>query len=168
MRDTALLLAGAAAALFALLMLVQRTLYGSAVCLLVVLLQAAAMFYLLGAPLLGFLQVMIYAGAIMVMIVVAIMATPPRLRALWSESALPRPAALLLLAAVTLEFLSLGLPASTSLSVNSVEALPPWPGLELELAAALFGPFALYTEALGILVFLAALAVVETWRETRG
>jgi len=156
MRDIALLLAGAAAAAFAVLMLVQRTLYASAICLLVVLLQLAAMFYLLGAPLLGFLQVMIYAGAIMVMIVVAIMATPPRLRRLWTDAALPRPAAWMLLAAVLAELLGFALPDGAPGAA--------WPAMHADIAAALFGPYALLTEALGVLVLVAALAVTETFK----
>src|SRR5438105_2730737 len=119
MRSFALLLAGAVAAAFAVLMLVQRTLYAGALCLLVVLLQLAAMFYLLGAPLLAFLQVMIYAGAIMVMIVVAVMALPPRLRELWSESSVSKPAAWVALAAVLAELLAVSLPEGGEAA--------PWP-----------------------------------------
>src|ERR1035437_1124714 len=71
----AVILAGAVAAAFAGVMLFSRSLYVSAVCLLVVLLQTGLIFLLRGAALLGFLQVMVYAGAVMVLVVVTIMAT---------------------------------------------------------------------------------------------
>ena len=157
MRTTALLLAAVAAAVFSVLMLVQSTLYAGALCLLVVLLQLAAMFYLLGAPLLGFLQVMIYAGAIMVMMVVAVMALPPRLRQRFVDSGLPRPALWLALALVLGELLTIALPGGAEPA--------PWPNLIPDVGAALFGPYALYTESLGILVLVSALAVVSTWED---
>jgi NADH-quinone oxidoreductase subunit J len=71
----AVILAGAVAAAFAGIMLFSRSLYVSAVCLLVVLLQTGLIFLLRGAALLGFLQVMVYAGAVMVLVVITIMAT---------------------------------------------------------------------------------------------
>jgi NADH-quinone oxidoreductase subunit J len=66
--------ASALAAFFGIVMLLARSLYVSAVCLLAVLLQTGIIFAACGAPLLGFLQVMIYAGAVMVLVVVTVMA----------------------------------------------------------------------------------------------
>src|SRR5476649_1909065 len=71
----AVILAVAVAAVFAGVMLYSRSLYVSAVCLLVVLLQTGLIFLLRGAALLGLLQVMVYAGAVMVLVVITIMAT---------------------------------------------------------------------------------------------
>ncbi|MDE2511944.1 MAG: NADH-quinone oxidoreductase subunit J, partial [Elusimicrobia bacterium] len=71
----AVLLSAVVAVAFAGVMLLNRSLYVSAVCLLAVLLQTGLIFVLRGAPLLGFLQVMVYAGAVMVLVVITIMAT---------------------------------------------------------------------------------------------
>jgi NADH-quinone oxidoreductase subunit J len=158
MHSIALLLAGFLAGLFAVLMLFQATLYASALCFLVVLEQIAAFFDLLGSPLLAFLQVLLYAGAIMVLVVVSIMATPPRLRRLWMEASLPRPLIVLALVLAALEF-------GTVIQIGALNPeLPAWPALQSDLAAALFGRYAVYTEVVAVLIFLATLAVVETWR----
>ena len=74
-------------------MVAQRSLYTAAICLLVVLFQAAALFFLAGAPLLAFLQIMIYAGGVMVLIVVMVMAAPGREGSFWSRLQVPRPVA---------------------------------------------------------------------------
>lgn len=161
MLTGALLLAGALGGIFALLMLFQATLYASALCLLVVLMQVAAIFYLLGAPLLGFLQVMIYAGAIMVLVVVTVMATPEKLEGLWCGLTMPRPLAFGVLAAAAAEIAVLALSAAGGTPMGE---LPPWPSLQTELAGILFGRYAVLTEALAVMIFVAALAVVEVWR----
>lgn len=145
-------LAGGVALVFAAVMIFHRSLYVSALCLLAVLLQTAVIFYFLGSPLLAFLQVMIYAGAVMVLVVVAVMTAPPPLGALWSRLSIPRPVAALglLLPAAELLFLSTRSGAVSSAAASSVSSL----GL------VLFGPYALATEAVGVLLLLAALAVV--------
>ena len=157
MHTGALLMAGTVAVAFAVLMLMQRTLYASAICCMAVLLQIAAVFYLLGAELLAFLQVLVYAGAIMVMVVVSIMATPPRLRSLWSEGSIPGPLAAAAGGVILFEL------ASFAAALPSPSALP-WPTLAADFGSVLFGPWAVLTEAVALLIFLAALAVVEAWR----
>ena len=159
-----LAVAGALAVFFAVLMVFQSTLYGSALCFMGVLVQIAAVFYVLEARLLAFLQILVYAGAIMVLVVTAIMASPPKLGGLWAVPGLPRPLVLLVLGAAAAElaaFAVLGL-------VPAVGAMPPWPGLQADFSSVLFGPYALLTETVGLMILLAALAVVEAWRPGEG
>ncbi|MBI4348041.1 MAG: NADH-quinone oxidoreductase subunit J [Elusimicrobia bacterium] len=148
---------GIFAVIFALLLLFQRTLYGSAMCLLLVLLQVAAMFFAMGAQLLGLMQVLVYAGAIMVLIVVAVMSAPPKLLKLWAGYEAPPAAATLVLAMLGAEF-ALVLFAGSPLPGGepSLSAAR----LEREMAAFLFGPGALVTEVVGLLVLVASLSVV--------
>lgn len=150
------LLAAGAAVVFTGVLALQRNLYVSALSLLGVLLMASVLFYFSGAPLLAFLQIMIYAGAVMVLVVVAIMAAPIRVRQAWSKVSVPRPLAVLgaLLPAAGLAVLLAGGP-------------PPVPAAaaaEQALGSVLFGPYALATEAVTVLMLLAALAVVEDRR----
>ena len=155
MNPWALSLAGGFAVVFAALMAMQRSLYLAAVCLLVVLLQTAALFFISGAPLLAFLQIMIYAGAVMVMIVVTIMAAPaaaPRRTAgIWAT----RPSAFIVLAglgaALAAVIAGAHLPEGTSGA-----AVP----MQSALGSILFGPYAVATEAVTLLMLLASLALV--------
>jgi len=146
--------AGVIAVFFSGVMLLHRSLYVSAVSLLVVLLQTGVLFFLCGAPLLGFLQVMIYAGAVMVLVVVTIMATGGGDQAeRFAPFAFPRWLAWTGLAAAAVEvalLASRAAPAAPAPSAAFVEALGP----------ALFGPYALATEAVTLLMFLAALAII--------
>ena len=153
----AVALAGAVAVVFAGVMLMHRSLYVSAVCLLVVLLQTGVIFLLRGAPLLGLIQVMVYAGAVMVLVAVTIMASGgaaslgPRL----AEFSFPRQLAVVGLAAIVFE-------AAFTLSglTPAAAAVPAAPGLGAAFGQALFTSYALATEAVTLLMFLAALAVV--------
>lgn len=157
----AVALAGAVAVVFAGVMLCHRSLYVSAVCLFVVFLQTGVIFLLRGAPLLGLIQVMVYAGAVMVLVVVSIMASggaggPGPLLA---EFSFPRWLAALGLAAVLLDaFLTLGAltPSSAGFPVEA--------GLDASFARELFASYALATEAVALLMFLAALALVPDER----
>lgn len=152
----AIVLAGVTALVFAAVMLLHPTLYVSAICLLVVLLQTGLIFLLRGAALLGLLQVMIYAGAVMVLAVITIMAAgggrdPER----FADFSFPRWLAAFGLAAAA---------AEVALTVGSAAgggALPsqPGPALSEGFARALFSSYALATEAVTLLMFLAALAI---------
>ncbi len=147
--------AGALAVLFAVLMIAQRSLYTAAICLLVALFQVAALFFLSGAPLLAFLQVMIYAGAVMVLIVVMVMAAPAREGSFWSRLQAPRP---LLWAGLLLPFAEVALGLARAGSVpGGAGAL----GLQGAVGPFLFGPYAAATEAVTLLMFLAGLALIE-------
>ncbi len=152
MTVLAALAAGAVAVFFAGVMLLHRSLYVSAVSLLVVLLQTAVLFVLCGSPLLGLLQVMIYAGAVMVLVVVTIMAAGAE-GGRFADFSFPKPLAWAGLLAGVLEtavILSHGAaPAAAAVD----------PALQAKLGAVLFKPYALATEAVTLLMFLAALAI---------
>jgi len=149
----AVIFAGAVAVLFAGVMLFHRSLYVSAVSLLVVLLQTALIFFLCGSPLLGLIQVMVYAGAVMVLVVVTLMAaggdTGPR----FADFSFPRPLAWA--GALALAAQILLLVASPDAAAARVD-----PGLQAAFSRVLFKSYALATEAVTLLMFLAALAVV--------
>lgn len=156
MNPAAIGATGIAAVVFAVMALFQRSLYGSAICLLLVLLQVAAFFFLAGAQVLGFLQVLIYAGAIMVLLVVAVMSGPPRLERRWASLGIhPALAAL----GLTLPFIELGAAWRLGASLPAAPAASA-PVLEQAMARLLFGPWALMTELIGVLVLVAALAAV--------
>jgi len=156
----AVMIAGAVAASFAAAMLLSRSLYVGTVCLLVVLLQTALIFLLRGAPLLGLLQVMIYAGAVMVLVVVTIMAsggTPAAERL--ADFTVPRWAAAAAVAAVALE-LVLTLAAARAVP-EAAPALAPASGdYASAFGVSLFRSYSLATEAVTLLMFLAGLAVL--------
>jgi len=152
MMAWAALVAGVVAAFFAGVMLLHRSLYVSAVSLLVVLLQTAVLFLLCGSPLLGLLQVMIYAGAVMVLVVVTIMAAGDE-GGRFADFSFPKPLAWLgVLAAVGETALILSHAAAPA-------AVQVDPALQAQLGAVLFKPYALATEAVTLLMFLAALAI---------
>ena len=148
----AALVAGIVAAFFAGVMLLHRSLYVSAVSLLVVLLQTAVLFLLCGSPLLGLLQVMIYAGAVMVLVVVTIMAAGAE-GDRFADFSFPRPLAWLGLVAAVAET-ALILSSGSAPAAVAVD-----PALQVQLGAVLFKPYALATEAVTLLMFLAALAI---------
>lgn len=148
----AALVAGFVAIFFAGVMLVHRSLYVSAVSLLVVLLQTAVLFLLCGSPLLGLLQVMIYAGAVMVLVVITIMAAGEE-GDRFADFSFPRPLAWAGLIAAILEIV-LVLAQGSAPAAAAVD-----PALQAELGSVLFKPYALATEAVTLLMFLAALAI---------
>lgn len=154
-------LAAAVAVAFALVMVLNRSLYVSAVCLLVVLLQTALIFVLRGAPLLGFLQIMVYAGAVMVLVVITIMATggePGQGFQRFADFSFPRTLAALGLAAGAFELL-----AALSLGgFSGAGVAPADPALGAAFSAVLFKSYAPATEAVTLLMFLAALAVLPS------
>jgi NADH-quinone oxidoreductase subunit J len=155
----AVILAAAVAVAFAGVMLLNRSLYVSAVCLLVVLLQTGLIFVLRGAPLLGFLQVMVYAGAVMVLVVITIMATggePVKGFQRFADFSFPRWLAVLGLAAAALEIAVVLMVGGFS----SAGVPPADPALAAGFSRALFQSYAPATEAVTLLMFLAALAVL--------
>ncbi len=140
-------------------MLFIRSLYVSAVCLLVVLLQTALIFLLRGAALLGLIQVMVYAGAVMVLVVITIMATggePNASFARFADFSFPRWLAALGLIAAAAE---IGLTLYVG-GASRAPVAPADPALAAGFASALFNSYALATEAVTFLMFLAALAVL--------
>lgn len=150
--------AGAIAVFFACVMLFHRNLYVSAVSLLVVLLQTGVLFFLCGSPLLGFLQVMIYAGAVMVLVVITIVASGQEGER-FSDFSFPRPLAWAGLLAAVVET-GLVLSRGTGPAAAVVD-----PGLQTRFGVALFSPYAAATEAVTLLMFLAALAIAPEPKE---
>ena len=156
---------GGLAVVFAVLMLLQKTLFGSAMCLLIVLAQLAAMFFSMGAELLALMQILVYAGAIMVLIVIAIMAAPPRFSKLWAGYDAPRAAPTRGLAAVAIV---LGVLLAEFMVVLLYEGAPLPAGaftlsagqVERQMAWLLFNRYAGVTELVGLLILAASLAVV--------
>ena len=149
--------AGTLAAGFALAMLFQRTLYSAALCLLGVLLQIGVLYFLAGAQLLAMIQVLVYAGAIMVLIVVAAMAAPPRAKTLWIDGRVSQ----------WLAGAALVIPAAEAAFFCFRSAGPTllWPpsapgSLEHQMAQLLFGPYALMTETVGVVILVSVLALV--------
>lgn len=154
MRWDMALAAGFLAVLFSVMMAFQRSLYSAAICLLAVMMQVALLFSLSGSPFLGLMQMMIYAGAVMVLVVVVIMAFPQITASRWGNFFLPKSLAVLLLVGFLLELLlSLHSPQDSAL-VASVSA-----GYS-SVGSILFGPYAPATEAATLLMFLAGLALV--------
>lgn len=154
-------LAGATAVVFAVLMILSRSLYASAMCLMVVLVQASVLFYFSGSPMMGFLQIMIYAGAVMVLVVVTIMAAPAKVERRWGGISLPQPLAiggLLLPVVEVLLMMNRADPAGTMVRTHAS-------GAQDALGAVLFGPYAIATEAVGLLLFVSALAMVDGQKE---
>ena len=151
-----LAVAGVLAAVFAFVTLFQKTLYGGALCLLGVLLQVAVIYFLLGAQLLALIQILVYAGAVMVLIVVAVMAAPPRLKHLWADIGISRwlAAAILFVPASVIGIVCARAGASLMIGGWAV------PSLERDMAGLLFGPYALMTEAAGVVILLSALALI--------
>jgi len=149
------ILAGAIAVIFAVLMILQRSLYAAALCLLVVLLQASVIFYFSGSPLLAFLQIMIYAGAVMVLVVVTIMAAPSPSDKLWNDLSIPKPLAI---AGLLLPLIEAGIIASRGgFSSQTPELVSQ---AQEGMGKVLFGPYAIATEAAALLLFLSALAMI--------
>jgi NADH-quinone oxidoreductase subunit J len=144
---------------FAAVMLFSRSPYVSAVCLLIVLLQTGIIFILRGAALLGLLQIMVYAGAVMVLVVITIMATggePESGMKRFTDFTFPRWLAVLGLLAVLLEIALVAFLLGDQLAI----APPSSP-----LPAGAFGPtlfksYALATEAVTLMMFLAAIAIL--------
>lgn len=149
----AVLFAGAVAVLFAGVMFFHRSLYVSAVSLLVVLLQTGLIFLLLGAPLLGLIQVMVYAGAVMVLVVVTLMAAGGDSGPRFADFSFPRPLAWAGVIALGLQLLLAAVAPESS--VAAVD-----PSLQAGFSRSLFSSYALATEAVTLLMFLAALAIV--------
>jgi len=144
-----------------LLVVFQRNVVYSAVALVAALFWIAVFFFTLHAPMVGVLQILVYAGAIMVLFLFVIMflnptALEPRRIFWWS---LGSGAALLLFVALVF-FLSNGLP-SPELAVGTESF-----GSPRELAKSLFTDFVLAFEIASVLLLVAIVgAVVLAKRE---
>jgi NADH:ubiquinone oxidoreductase subunit 6 (subunit J) len=155
--------AGAAAVAFAALMLVQRSLYACAICFLAAVLQVSVLLYASGARLLALLLLLIYAGAVAVLIVVSIQASGDQReadsRSRWNRLGLPWP---LLAAGLLLPVLDAAL-----LAARAAGSPPSGSAGDLVLGPALFGPYAAAAEAVALLMLFAALALIDSPQEKR-
>lgn len=159
MGQALMLVAGVSAVGLAALMAFQRSLYAAAVCFLAVLLQTAVLFYGSGARLLAALLVLLYAGAVAVLIVVSIQSSDRafpegRRTEVFARLSVPRPLVwlgLLLVLAETALLLARG---------GALGAGAGGPAGDLLLGPALFGPYAPAVEAVGFLILVASLALV--------
>jgi len=144
-----------------LLVVFQRNVVYSAVALVAALFFIAVFFFILHAPMVGVLQILVYAGAIMVLFLFVIMflnptALEPRRTFWWGLGS----GAGLLLAVALVFFLSNGLPSPDL--VAGTESF----GSPRELAKSLFTDFVLPFEIASVLLLVAIVgAVVLAKRE---
>jgi len=150
------LLCAAVAALAAVLVVVQKDVLHSALSLIVVLLALAGVYAGLGAWFIAAIQVIVYAGAIMVLFMFAIMVLesrrehPSRL----ASARLNRLAAGLIGLA-----LFLGMAGSAQAPVTGPAGPPPGASVPA-LSSLLFGEFLLPFELVGILLLVAVVGVM--------
>ncbi len=154
--QAALVVAGALACFFALKMLFERTLYAAAIWFMAVLMQGAAFFFFSGAPLLAFLQIMIYAGAVMSLVVITIMAAPSAAAKRLGDMSLGKPLAFLVILIPAAELaLFIGSGGFSNGALGGALAA------ENSLGAVLFQRYAAATELVTALLFLAGLGVLQ-------
>jgi NADH:ubiquinone oxidoreductase subunit 6 (subunit J) len=96
----------------------------------------------------------------MVLIVTAVMAAPPRLKHLWADIGMSRElaAAMLAVPALVIGYFCTRTEALVMIGAWAI------PSLEREMAGVLFGPYALMTEAAGLVILLSALALIVAER----
>jgi NADH-quinone oxidoreductase subunit J len=156
-------LAGAVAVLATLLVITRATAVHALLYLIVSLLAIAVVFYTLGAPFAAALEVIIYAGAIMVLFVFAIMIlnlgpVAAQQERLWLEPvAWIGPA---ILAAILLGDLLAVLLAAAPLPAGGLVVGPREVGLEL------FGPYALAVELASLVLLAGLVAAYHLGRRT--
>ena len=136
-----------------LLVILQRNVVHSAMALVAALFLVAVFFFILHAPLIGVLQVLVYAGAIMVLFLFVIMLLSPTVveqRRFWSLGG----AAAFLLAVILVTFIAVQPPA--------VDPVPPPElfGSPEMVGRSLFTDFLLPFEIVAVLLLVAALMVV--------
>lgn len=162
MYDFIFYLTAAIAVIAVATILVLRHPVHAALYLIVSLLALALLFFLLGAPLVAALQVMLYAGAIMVLFLFLMMVMnlrPERGRPLPLPAGWQGPALLALL--LWLEIFLL-LSRSPSESAGSAMVIAP-----KAVGAALFGPYLLVVEAAAVLLLASLVAALYLSRRGR-
>jgi len=155
MLSDALYLFGGLEALATLLMLFQRNPVKAALLMLAALLSTAGLYLALSAQLLAALQLILYAGAVMVLFVVALAAMPQAWR---DKPAPPTPARVLGLAAAAILLTEL-LKLSAALKARPSAAVFSDTGV-LPLALQLFGRFAFQFELLSLVILTSIVAAV--------
>lgn len=153
---------GGLAALATLLMIFQRDPVKAAMLMLAVLLSTAGLYLALSAQLLAALQIILYAGAIMTLFIVALTATPAAWRDKPARSSFAKVLGLAAAAVILTELLKVS--AALKTVMNSPEFSET--GV-LDLAMTLFGRFAFQFELLSLLILTAIVAAVALTSKRR-
>jgi NADH-quinone oxidoreductase subunit J len=161
---------GVLAVLFSALMVVTRNPVRSVLSLVVAFFGLAGAYVMLGAPFIGALQVIVYAGAILVLFLFVLMllniAHPPA-----DRGGRPVQALLGSLATVAFAAMLLGALRSSGTALPAATPVPPDPaslGEPSSLARVLFGDYLLHFEAISVLLLAALVgAFVLARREPR-
>lgn len=153
--NAAIYLFGGLAALATLLMLFQRNPVKAALLMLAALLATAGLYLALSAQLLAILQVLLYAGAIMTLFIVALTVAPAAWRDRPPPGRLKRVLGLAAAAVILAELLKV----STALKAVHVAAEFSETGV-LEIARLLFGPFVFQFELLSLVILASIVGAV--------
>ncbi len=146
---------GASAALATLLMLFQRDPVKAAMLMLAALLSTAGLYLTFSAQLLAALQVILYAGAIMTLFIVALTVTPAAWRDKPGKGSFSRILGLAAAALILTELLKV------SAEFKTVVFSPEFSETgTLDLARALFGRFAFQFELLSLVILTSIVAAV--------
>lgn len=153
---------GGLAALATLLLIFQRDPVKAAMLMLAALLSTAGIYLALSAQLLAALQIILYAGAIMTLFIVALTATPAAWRDKPSRSSFAKVLGLAAAAVILTELLKVS--AALKAVMNSPEFSETG---TLDLAMTLFGRFAFQFELLSLLILTAIVAAVALTSKRR-
>jgi NADH:ubiquinone oxidoreductase subunit 6 (subunit J) len=146
---------GGLAALATLLMLLQRNPVKAALLMLAALLSTAGLYLALSAQLLAILQVILYAGAIMTLFIVALTVTPAAWRDKPAPALIKRVLGLAAASVILAELLKLSAALKTiSASVQFSETGT------LQIARQLFGPFVFQFELLSLVILASIVGAV--------
>ena len=144
----------------ALLLIVAREPIHSALSLILVMIALAALYLLLGAPFIAAVQIIVYAGAVMVLFVFVIMLlnAGAEERTNWSKVApwLGYPLGIILL----LELLYVGAHSTAGLAVANGAGAPAAAASTADLSKQLFTTFLFPFEATSILILIAILGAM--------
>ncbi|OIO05224.1 MAG: hypothetical protein COX65_05025 [Elusimicrobia bacterium CG_4_10_14_0_2_um_filter_56_8] len=153
--NAAIYLFGGLAALATLLMIFQREPVKAAMLMLAALLSTAGLYLALSAQLLAALQIILYAGAIMTLFIVALTATPAAWRDKPSKSRFIKMLGLAAAAVILTELLKVS--ALLKQTVFSPEFSETG---TLDLARALFGQFTFQFELLSLVILASIVGAV--------
>jgi len=153
--NAAVYLFGGLAALATLLMIFQRDPVKAAMLMLAALLSTAGLYLAFSAQLLAALQIILYAGAIMTLFVVALTAIPAAWRDKPSKARFRKALGLAAAAMILTELLKV------SAALKTVTFSPEFTETgTLDLARALFGRFAFQFELLSLVILASIVAAV--------
>jgi NADH-quinone oxidoreductase subunit J len=159
--DTLFLLFGVIGVATGLLAVVSRHLIHAALWLVVTLGSVAGAFLVLGAELLAWVQVLVYVGAVVVLIVFALMLTRrPTADASAEVTKNQRPAAVIALAS------SLGLGAALVFAFGGERIDVKRPGTAESIGSAIFTQWVLAFEVLSVVLLVALIAAIVISRGT--